>query len=59
MDAAAEFKHANIVKRLRQERADRGLDHQNFFNRFSKNKVPKQLFKAVIYMYLNKVYKNT
>ncbi|XP_078332634.1 palmitoyltransferase ZDHHC17-like isoform X1 [Crassostrea virginica] len=38
MDAAAEFKHANIVKRLRQERADRGLDHQNFFNRFSKNK---------------------
>lgn len=39
MDAAAEFKHANIVKRMKQERADRGLDHTNFVSKFTGNKV--------------------
>uniref|UniRef100_K1R3S4 Palmitoyltransferase ZDHHC17 n=1 Tax=Magallana gigas TaxID=29159 RepID=K1R3S4_MAGGI len=38
MDAAAEFKHANIVKRMKQERADRGLDHTNFVSKFTGNK---------------------
>lgn len=39
MDAAAEYKHANIVKRMKQERADRGLDHTNFVSKFTGNKV--------------------
>lgn len=38
MDAAAEYKHANIVKRMKQERADRGLDHTNFVSKFTGNK---------------------
>lgn len=47
MDVVVEFKYVNIVKRMKQERVDRGLDYINFVSKFIGNKVRIVVLKII------------